>query len=380
MLDRIRSYDRGVIAVLAAALLSFAVWILARQLGFDEPPGEPPGEPPRGYETYFQQINWWPHPFVFLGLAPVLWLTWEPMLRAWSQLAETGVLLKSGGEPDDTMVQQVLGAIREKRGSAFFTAFAIALAVNLADWAPRYEIFLGTATLDKQLDYACRHPSSIVKWIFVEDGMDSETACGIRTGQSTLGDEDPGIKPPLEQVAFNAMLMAQQFLIVLFAALAVTQLLLHTLLFAIFERLSIARAHGLTLMLNCRSPLNEFGLERWNYALNNFYWAASPALLGVFLSRASTPQEEYLVGQALLRIAVPVCLIIPMVATVLVRQARLPAAWTTIQRDGPVTPEDYRRQQLWPLDRNWSSKLGIILAFALAAMSIGVELSQLVRL
>ena len=121
-------------------------------------------------------------------------------------------------------------------------------------------------------------------------------------------------------------------------------------------------------MLNCRSPLNEFGLEHWNYALNNFYWAVSPAMLAVFLSRASTPPDDYLPGQAMLGIAVPACLILPMVATIIARQARLPAAWATVSLDGPVAPEDYRRQQLWPLDRNWSSKLGILLAFALAAL------------
>jgi len=175
-------------------------------------------------------------------------------------------------------------------------------------------------------------------------------------------------------------LLLQQFLIVFFAALAFTQLLLHTLLFAVFERLTVARAHGLCLMLNCRSPLNEFGLEHWNYALNNFYWAASPAMLGVFLSRASTPPEDYLPGQMILGIAVPLSLIIPMVATIITRQVRLPIAWTTVRPDGSVTPEDYRRQQLWPLDRNWSSKLGILLAFAVAALSIGFELSEFMRL
>jgi hypothetical protein len=82
----------------------------------------------------------------------------------------------------------------------------------------------------------------------------------------------------------------------------------------------------------------------------------------------------------MLGFAVPACLIVPMVATIIARQARLPIAWTTVQPDGPVAPEDYRRQQLWPLDRNWSSKLGILLAFALAALSIGFEVSQLVRL
>jgi hypothetical protein len=32
------------------------------------------------------------------------------------------------------------------------------------------------------------------------------------------------------------------------------------------------------------------------------------------------------------------------------------------------------------MDRNWSSKLGIVLAFALAALAIGFELTQLMRI
>ena len=85
MWAKLKSYDSAVTAILAAAGLSFAVWPLVILLGFDEAPANAPDT----YETYFQQSNWWPYPFFFLALAPVLWLTWEPMLRAWNQLAET---------------------------------------------------------------------------------------------------------------------------------------------------------------------------------------------------------------------------------------------------------------------------------------------------
>jgi hypothetical protein len=377
MREKRRSYDIGVMAILAAAVLSFAFWLVVILLGFHEAPPNAPGI----YETYFQQSNWWPYPFFFLALAPVLWLTWEPMLRAWSRLAGTGVLQgPGGGKPDDATVQQVLCAVRRKRRGAVVTSIAIALLINLADLVPNADVLLGTAKLDQQLKLACSYPGPFVKWIFVAQTADPETVCALPAEQPFPGEDSDGIRPPIAQLLFNAILLAQQVLIVLFAALAFMQIMLHTLLFALFERLAVARAHGLHLMLNCRSPLNEFGLEHWNYTLNNFYWAASPAMLGVFLSRAATPPEDYLPGQVMLGFAVPACLIVPMVATIIARQARLPIAWTTVQPDGPVAPEDYRRQQLWPLDRNWSSKLGILLAFALAALSIGFEVSQLVRL
>ncbi len=376
MREKLRTLDRAVMAVLAAALVSFAFWLFVVLLGFHEAPANEPDN----YETYFQQSNWWPFPIFFLTLAPGLWLTWKPMLHAWSQLAETGVLLGPGGKPDEATVREVLRAVRRKRRGAVFSALAIALFVNVADWAPRFAVLIGTAERKQQLEYACSYPSPSVKWIFARSETDAKKLCAQATGQPSSGGDTEEIRPPLSQNLFNAILMVQQFLIVLFAALAVMQLLLHTFLFAIFERLAVARAHGLHLMLNCKSPLNEFGLEHWNYALNNFYWAASPAMLGVFLSRASTPPEEYLPGQVMLGIAVPVCLITPMLATIIARQTRLPVAWTMVQLDGPIAPDDYRRQQLWPLDRNWSSKLGILLAFGLAALSIGFELSQFMKL
>jgi hypothetical protein len=364
-----------VTAILAAAALSLVFWLVVVVLGFHEAPAHAPDT----YETYFEQVNWWPYPFFLLGVTPALWLTWRPLLRAWRQLAETGVLLGPVGKPDEATVQQVLGAVRRKRGGAILVAFAIALAVNILDVAPRFDLLIGTATLDQQREFACKYPGPYVKWIFVDVPGDARRICAFAAAPSTSGD-GAGIVPPPTQLLFNAILLIQQFLIVFFVALAVMQILLHTLLFAIFERLAVARAHGLVLLLNCRSPFNEFGLEHWNYAMNNFYWAASPALLGVFLSRASTPPEDYLPGQEMLGIAVPACLILPMIATIIARQARLPAAWRTVQPEGPVAPEDFRRQQLWPMDRNWSSKLGIVLAFALAALAIGFALTQLMRI
>lgn len=364
-------------ALLLTALLSFAFWPLALWLGF----GTPPENAPDGYLTYFQLINWWPFPFFLLVLAPGLWLTWTPLLRAWDRLAETGVLRGPDGPPQEAELRLVRNAVNRRRTWALLAALAVAVFVNGADWAPRFELYSGAAGSDRQLRAACRAPSATMKWIFEARREEAERICSLAGPRSSAPDvSEDGVTPPPRQILFVAVLALQQFLIVFFAALGILQLLLHCLLFARFERLEVARARGLRLALNCRSPVNEFGLEHWNHALNNFYWAVSPALLGVFLSRASTPEENYAPGQVLLGFAVPACLILPMVATILVRQARLPAAWKTLEPEGPVPAADYRRQQLWPLDRNWSSKLGILLAFALAALSIGFEISQLVRL
>lgn len=373
----------------AAVALSVVFWPVVIWLGFADPIAGAAGT----YRTYFQEANWWPFPFLFLGLAPAVWLSWSPMVKTWERLAETGVLRSAGrvpgdreqpeGRPDAATVARVVEAVRRPRGIAIALALLIALVINIVDRAPLYDLYAGNMSLAEQQDEACRHPGPFVKWIleahrgpgFLCDALPAQRA-DAASGYS----DSEGIAAPAGQVAFAVVTALQQTLIVFFAALAVLHILLHTALFALFERLGVARAQGLRLMLNARSPLNEFGLEHWNHALNNFYWAASPALLGVFVSRMSSPPAEYLPGQVMLGFAVPTCLLAPMIATIIVRQARLPAAWATLEPAGPVPAEDYHRQQLWPFDRNWTSKLGIVLAFALAALSIGFEIDRLIPL
>jgi len=193
----------------------------------------------------------------------------------------------------------------------------------------------------------------------------------------------PDREPPAGAAIFLVMTSAQQIALVFVIGVGMAQILLHALLFSGFERLvPAARTHGLRLRLNAASPLNEFGLERWNYALNNFYWFSCIALVSVFLSRIAIPAENYQPGQQMLGWIVPTLLLAPMVVTILTRQARLPEVWAAVdsEGDGAPTRESYARQQLWPLDRNWSSKLGIILAFLLAALALGYEMNRFMGL
>lgn len=377
---RVRQWsgDPAMLLLWMAVALSFAFWPIVLWLGFDEPIAGAEGR----YRTYFELANWWAFPFFFLALAPALWLTWEPLLKAWDRLAETEVLREGNGRPDADILDQVRHAVRGRRFIAVIGALVISLFINVVDRAPLLHHYGGAAGLAEQQAHACTDPGPFVKWILVSRS-ESEFLCDVLEKRKADGEPAsgaPGIAPPPGQVLFAAVTTLQQVLIVFLAALAVLQVLLHTAMFGLLERLEVARRHGLRLSLNCGSPLNEFGLEHWNHALNNFYWAVCPAMLGVFISRAATPPEEHLPGQVMLGFAVPVCLLAPMVATIIVRQARLPEAWRSLQPNGPVAPEDYRRQQLWPLDRNWSSKLGILLAFALGALSIGFELSHLALL
>ena len=365
-----RRLDGAMQAIIAGIAVSVALWLFVLAAGFQTPPDPSPTD----YRPYFSIINWWPFPFFFLALALPLWLTWEPMLAAWRKLAFTGVLQRGRSQTDETDADAVVREVRSLRWIAVAVALTFALLVNALDARAVFGIFSGQSSRAEQAAFACEERSAFVKWLFVTGPMGERIDCCDRSAIAGRG-----LPATPRQIVFVLVAFCQQIAIVFLAALCVCQLLLHTLLFALFERLAVARERGLDIGLNAKSPLNEFGLEYWNHALNNFYWAVSPAFIPAFFSRAASDSEHYLPGQVLLAIAVPAALIAPMVATIIVRQLRLPMLWDALAR-GDLDSASYHRQALWPLDRNWASKLGILLSFVLAGLALGVNVARLAGL
>ncbi len=374
----IRSLDLAVQAILAAAMFSLLFLVLAWWLGFNDPPDSPP----ENYKTYFSLHNWWPYPLFFLVLAPAIWLTWRPFLRVWPNLAETGVIAGQERREIAEAVEAVQKKTENWRCWAVAGSIAIACLLNYLDLEPKIRAYFWSKTYEEQFNEGRRENGAFSKWLFEIPKEKQKIACRGANSSADVGRglKKPCIAAPLTQLLFMFTGYLQQFFITFFVALLLFQVLLHTLIFSCFDRLKLTRDNRVRLNLICSSPLNEFGLEHWNYALNNLYWALSPPMLIVFLSRAATDPENYAAGQRILGIAVPLVLMLPIIVTIIVRQVRLPQVWSTLEPKGPVNREDYLRQQLWPLDRNWSAKLGLVLAFALAAIALGFEISQLAGL
>ena len=359
--------DPAIRALCACAAASVGVWALALAFGFHRAPNAVPEG--FAFRTYFEALNWAPYPVFFLLLIPPMWLTWRGLHGAWLDLARTGVLTGPDGERPDRGAQAgLIAAIEQRRWWAAVGGAAVAGLVNALDVAPSWSVYFGAATGTEQLVYACASLDVWTSWVWEALPATVDAPCGDNIGPLRRAE------PASSDVAFWLMTYAQQVLLVFFVSLIMCQLLLHTLLFGAFSQLLPGPAAELRIRLNATSPVNEFGLERWNYVLNNFYWLCCPALLMVFLSRGTTDPEDYALGQHMLGIAVPALLLLPMVGTIIARQTCLPDVWAVLDEDGR---ECYARQQLWPLDRNWSSKLGIILAFTLAALSLGYEVSSL---
>ena len=389
-------YDWALHLVAIGVALSLAVWGYVLWFGFEAPPDPAPA----GYRGFFELNNWWPFPLFFLALAPALWLTWTPFLRAWRKMGETGVLLSAEGRASAEDLDAVQRAVAGRRRVAVALALAIAVVVHIIDLAGVSRIYLGVASLQEQAAFACREPNALTKWMYepkAEGGAGIVCPPPKKPDAPSAEEDEPhttddgtsiaatvppgdGVPAPPAQLGLALLSVAMQFVLVFLVSLAVVQIFLHTFLFGGFERLRVARERGLRLRLNPASPVSEFGLEHWNYALNSFYWAASPALIPVFLSRTATQEAHYQPGQIMLGFLVPAALLLPMVLTIIVRQARLPELWARLEPNGDIDPEDYRRQLLWPLDRNWAAKLGIVLAFALSALALGINTARFVGL
>ncbi|MEM1275411.1 MAG: hypothetical protein AAGH74_02720 [Pseudomonadota bacterium] len=360
--------DPMVLGIYACSLASFGVWALAYGLGLTKPPVDLAQG--IAFTTYFEAINWWPFPAFFLLMIPAMRLTWAGFTAAWRDLVRTEVLYRPDGAPvSEADLRLLADALQRRRRFAYGAALAATLLVSAIDAAPMAKVIIGDASSVEQMAHACQHKEIWTKWLWEVPEFEGTNPCTV-----PLPIAKPRLEPPPGAIIFWLTTVLQQGLLIFFIAAALAQLMLHTALFGAFRRLMPEMTQaGLDIRLNAASPVSEFGLEHWNYVLNNFYWFSCPALLMVFFSRGAVEEDLYQPGQEMLGVVVPALLLLPMVATIFSRQAHLPAVWHRLEEDGQ---DGYARQQLWPLDRNWSSKLGIILAFSLAALSLGYQVQQ----
>ncbi|MBU1052572.1 MAG: hypothetical protein KKC46_01945 [Proteobacteria bacterium] len=171
----------------------------------------------------------------------------------------------------------------------------------------------------------------------------------------------------------------QQYAIIIIAFCALFHIWAHLLYFVLFKKLPVSKRLKLTIRLDPYSALHEFGLERWNQALNMIYWALCPALVIPIISKsAQSDINIYDIGQLMIRWLVPLLFLSPMLFTLIARQTKAMELWDTVRNEkNEENIERYHKQLLWPLDKNWASKLGIIISFILLSYLIGDILKEL---
>lgn len=339
------------------------------------------------FDGYLSKFNWSLFFLWWLFLAALVHLTWGPFLAAWQDMQQKEMLRNRDGKPASAeQARRLCQQMGRYRLILLGVAVAASIAVNYVDTQYLRDIYRSCSTSKFEI---------VDKPAAVEKAALFKKMCGsLESGQIESLEIDFSIaylvhdrEIETDVIAemskganslFNYAIYFQQFVAVVMAILALFQLALVCNLFWRLERATWLNKDGLQMSLDPFSKLHEFGLESWNHAWNNVYWVFTLVLLVPIASKQAQTVETPDLAQIVLQYCVPVLIAAPMVATIIARQQRLPDLWPRIREEkDPDLVALYHRQLLWPFDRNWASKLGIVVSFVLLGYLLGKNVMEL---
>lgn len=339
------------------------------------------------FDGYLGKFNWSLFALWWLFLAMLVHLTWTPFLAAWQDMQQKEMLRDRDGNPASAeQASHLCRQMGRYRLILLGVAVAVSIVVNYVDTQYLRDVY-------GSCDF--REFNIIHKPGAVEKAALFKARCGDLEGVQIENLEidfniaylvyDREIETDFiariskqKNSLFNYAIYFQQFVAVVMAALALLQLALVCNLFWRLERAAWLNKDGLQMSLDPFSKLHEFGLESWNHAWNNVYWVFSLVLLVPIASKQAQTVETPDLAQIVLQYGVPALIAAPMVATIIARQQRLPDLWLRIREEkDPDLVALYHRQLLWPFDRNWASKLGIVVSFILLGYLLGKNVVSL---
>jgi hypothetical protein len=296
------------------------------------------------FNGLWQKPNWLFFPLYWYIIFPIFRHTWDGFIQAWLRLVRNGVVRRKDGERatyDD--VKRFLEIVRKHRVLVFAAAIFGSIALNIYDiweWAPCY--------LGNKNACSASVPDFNVAWHILDN--DTEYS----------------------NLAFTVAVYLQQVVIGVLVLATIFQVIYHLWAFSFFEKLGEGKSSRLEIKLDHKSGLHEFGLETWNNVLNNLYWLFSIAFIIPLISRYSQPDPSELNnGQLIFQHLLPIAFLIPMIVTIIQRQARLPSVWVSLKGASKEDYESYHNQRIWPLDKNWASKLGLLLSMIMLSYLLG---------
>lgn len=376
---------------------SLVIFLLAQQLNID-----------KGsiYNGYYEKPNW----FLFiLYWVPAIYFyqtTWKQFEEAWNDLFSNGCIVPSSDKRKEQSAE-FIAYISGHRKYILVASFILGTIVMYFDMKNIYDIYTSNPTqlyqiVDKEKDTAdvvsyyinkpIDKPNRTIDQISIKDVYDKigKNTDGIylsKVKDATWTEAwlfEPYVNnvvriSKIKNCIYVIAAYLQQYIIVIAGFCSLFHIWAHLVYFVRFDELPVAKKYNLNLRLDPYSKIHEFGLERWNQSLNIIYWALSPVLLIPILSKSSQADPNtYDIGQIMIKWLVPLLFLSPMLFTLIARQTKSIILWETIRNEDDEDKIDrYHSQLLWPLDKNWASKLGILISFILLSYLIGDILKQL---
>ena len=330
------------------------------------------------FEGYYQRPNWllfiffWPPAILFCRL------TWFQFVKAWRSLFANGCVQAEDGVPaDGECVEIFLNEIRSHQKYIFIVAFSISCIIMLADTLSMLSFYTTDSNYQNNTTITIQHNPDFytdIQTYYTDKKSYSQQATHPKqhndwtTAYTFNGDRTP----KSVNIIFTGIANTQQHIIVFIGLVSLLNIWAHLVYFHVFDLMRSSTAQKLRLRLDPYSTLHEFGLERWNQALNVIYWMLAVSLAIPALSKAANSSTPDDFGQVMIRWGIPLLFLSPMIFTILIRQKKAMLAWGRIRNEkDPSLIARYHQQMIWPFDRNWPSKLGILLSFAMLAYIVG---------
>jgi len=353
------------------------------------------------YKGYLEKPNWFLFPLYWLPAVYLYGTTWSQFIESWKDLFGNGCVVNrdDGGVP--VCRDAFVGHLNRYRNHILILSSLLAVVIMVLDTADLmrlyadppdhvYRLRVSTGDAETTSSYFLAEPQGgigrRVKSIPLEEVRNEmggegkiDDASWTEAWLFKVG-EGKGIGGSKgANLMFVCLAYGQQYIIIVMALSSLFHIWAHLAFFIGFDNMAFTRCHRICLRLDPYSSIREFGLERWNQALNMIYWALSPALVIPIVSKASQSETGGVdMGQKMIQWLVPLLFLSPMLFTIIARQKKVMKLWEVIrQEEDRDKVEAYHKQLLWPLDRNWASKLGIIIAFSLLIFLVGDMLTEI---
>lgn len=343
-----------------------------------------------GYKGYFYKYNWSLYIFFWIPVVLFWKATWRQFIKAWQSLFNNGCIRsKDRNIPDSTALEKFLIEISDHQKYILIISFILASIVMIIDTSELRVIYFNKRSITIYKTITIKNKTEVTEYFLskqnekkgmkVENLLFSEVPKGEKIKDATWTEAwlfQPHHISEWGNLTFVLFAYIQQYVIVFIGFLSLFNIWAHLIYFYHFDSLKSSKANDLRLNLDPFSNLYEFGLERWNQSLNTIYWLLSPVLIIPIISKSAQEGTQLDVGQVMIKWVVPLLFLSPMLFTIIVRQKKVMGVWEIIRNEkDQFKIELYHKQLIWPLDKNWASKLGILLSFGILTYLIGDILS-----
>ncbi len=367
--QHLKANDRFVLVVGAAGLFgSLSLHLMAFALGLNEAPAYAPKE----YHTYIDSLNWSLHPVFFIIVPFIVERCWIPFIGAINDTS--GALFKERFNNIDKRIvennyttisganlEKLIAEVKNKRKSMIVLAAICATVFVYIDTQEVLDIYNKNKQALIQVIVGKKDPDFFERWIWSAPEKTRQQI--VNNSHSSEINE---INPTNMDWVILIYAYFLEFLLLLCGFLILLQTIFQATFFILVEYTKTGQKIGLKFFLDGNDQLGEWGLRKYNMALDYVYWFIGCGLCVPLLSQHFNSHDD--IGQkmadGLLFFLVPLSLL----TIWLVRNNLKNQALQLAELTGGELAINTTKQSLWPIKSH--EYYGILFALLMLTFNI----------